>query len=267
VDVLTLDPTYSQGNLTITTGSAGVTIDQAYLDQAGEWGRQAGEEWARDVERLEQEWIGEVENGFAAQRLLMSTGTAATTLTINATTNGTTGWVDLGTLDTWTPAPLTEEQALARREEEYRRDNASWRAHELLLRHLTPNQREDYEWDKRFTVKTKRGHRYVIGQARCQNVLRVNKRGKPMRVYCVTVHGGVPMGDVLLAQKLMLESDEDHFLKVARQWPVRFGCGLGDLISRKKKMPVISIGDSGVVWTPSTQPLEPVIINGEQLAA
>jgi hypothetical protein len=66
-----------------------------------------------------------------------------------------------------------------------------------------------------------------------------------MRTYCVTVGGCVPVEDVMLAQKLMLDYDERHFLRVARQWPVRLALGVGG----RQQGDWLRISDQGL-WTP-----------------
>ena len=212
--------------VTFTTNSSGATA-APYLIDAAWWGREAGEEWARDVQ---EQWDQiQITGGFGGS------------------SGGSGGIVELNPLRGLS-AEEQEQFARLSREEDHKRDNAAWKAHELLLRHMTPRQRDDYEWEERFRVTTRRGHRYVIGKAYCQNVVRVSRRGKPMRVYCLSVAGGVPLGDVLLAQKLMLDADERQFLKVARQWPLRFALGVGDLIKRKPAQ--FSIGNSGI-WSPT----------------
>jgi hypothetical protein len=200
----TLDVFYpAEGQFTITSNTSGATTAN-YFVQAAEWGRQAGEQWVEDIQ---QQWIGELENQVAIQGI----------------TVGGPG-PDLVWQDTRTPEQI-EEDARRAREAEYASDSAKWRAREILLRHLTPKQAESYLEHGHFDMKTHRGHRYRIGNASCQNVLRLNRRGKPMRCYCVTV-AGVPVADTMLAQLLMLQADEEGFLKTARQWPVRLARGL-----------------------------------------
>jgi hypothetical protein len=48
-----------------------------------------------------------------------------------------------------------------------------------------------------------------------------------MRVLCVTVYDvNVPVADIMLAQKLMLETQEDAFLKIAHHWEVSAAQGV-----------------------------------------
>ncbi len=195
--------------------SSGTSLSPIYLDAASEWAGNAGTQFTGDVDRLRDEW----EASLATQRV--QSGTLSNLLRLQD---------QFFALD-----PLDEDEARRFRELEYEQDRANWRAEELLTRNLSRYQRESYEEHGRFKVKTHRGHYYWIGKAKVQNVLRVNRRGTPMRVYCLRIRDRVPLGDTLLAQKLLLETDEDQFLEVAFQWPVRFGAGLGDLIRKKKK--------------------------------
>ena len=61
----------------VTCTTNGTVPTEGYLVQAGEWGRQAGEEWALDVAEQEQ-LVAEWENQLAIQRLV-SSGTTGTT--------------------------------------------------------------------------------------------------------------------------------------------------------------------------------------------
>jgi hypothetical protein len=100
------------------------------------------------------------------------------------------------------------------------------RARELLRRHLTRRQRDQYDEHGFFHMRTPRGHLYKIGSARDHNVVRLNRRGKAMKVYCASIYGvKVPLPDVLLAQMLMLQADESAFLRIANEWAVRTARG------------------------------------------
>jgi hypothetical protein len=104
----------------------------------------------------------------------------------------------------WTPLPKNPD-----------REKAKARAKELLVAHLTPNQRREYEQHGCFHVVTRKKHRYLIKQGRISNVIRLNKRGKPIRAFCIHPKIFVPDADTMLAQKLMLETDEEEFLRIA----------------------------------------------------
>lgn len=101
---------------------------------------------------------------------------------------------------------------------------AKRRARELLLEHLTPAQRETFRTNLWFIVEGRRsGQRYRIhakgSLAANVDVLRSEPTG-PEVSHRLCAHcelGTIPLGDQLLAQKLMLEFDEDHFLRIANR--------------------------------------------------
>lgn len=158
-------------------------------------------------------------------------GTDTSVLQFNYTT--TTGSSDIIVNDVvWErdPEKLREWNEHYRRErenEEKRKKKIQDRARELLKRHLTPRQWSDYIERGHFFVKTRKGHLYQITAARDHNIIRLNKRRKPMRVLCVSIYEvDVPVEDIMLAQKLFLETQEDRFLKIANHWAVSSAQGL-----------------------------------------
>jgi hypothetical protein len=88
------------------------------------------------------------------------------------------------------------------------------RARRLLLRHLSPAQRQTWKRHRWFEVAGQ-GCVYRIHEGRAMNVKQL-RPGQPVATLCAFPRG-VPMGDVLLAQKLMLETDEAGFLRVAHR--------------------------------------------------
>lgn len=78
----------------------------------------------------------------------------------------------------------------------------------LLLRHLSKQQRAEFKAYRRFTVQGQFGDHYTIKQSRMVNIIR-NRDGARFCGY----PDGVPLPDVLLGQKLLLETDEKNFLK------------------------------------------------------
>jgi hypothetical protein len=100
---------------------------------------------------------------------------------------------------------------------------------ELLLEHLSETQREEWAAERAFTVHTADGKRaYKIAYGLADNVHLVkadeppvSKHGRPLAVgarFCMHVYhpeGQVPHEDNMLAQKLLLESDEREFLALA----------------------------------------------------
>lgn len=121
--------------------------------------------------------------------------------------------------------PLTEEQieaqrvraeaaaaaAAVRRQEEAA---AKERARKLLLDALAEDQQEELLKNGFFHVETRNGTRRY----------RLSPTGQPKRVrgedgvawaYCIHPDHGYPQDDIVLAQKLLLESDEEAFLRIA----------------------------------------------------
>lgn len=96
-------------------------------------------------------------------------------------------------------------------------DEAENRARDLLLSCLTPAQQEEYTATRSFTVKVKSGNRYRIEQHRNYNVIRLDKKGQVVSELCAGPVEEVPLEDQMLAQKLLLETDEAEFLAVANR--------------------------------------------------
>lgn len=88
-------------------------------------------------------------------------------------------------------------------------DEAEARAAALLERHLSPAQFESWRRHRRFQVLAPSGRGYTVEAGRVANVT----RDDGLRLCAVAP--GVPLGDHLLAQKLMIESDEAAFLGAA----------------------------------------------------
>jgi hypothetical protein len=93
--------------------------------------------------------------------------------------------------------------ALARRREGQRRAEA------LLLGWLSPDQRAQYQTRGWFEVTTARGYRYRVLRG---GVVRLDPHGS---AYCIEATSPVPMADEMLANKLLLETDERRFLATA----------------------------------------------------
>lgn len=111
-----------------------------------------------------------------------------------------------------------EQEEWYRREQEERlrkRQEANLRAEQLFLSRLTPFQLREFQHSKEFPVRGSRGTRYRINCTHCSgNVERVSDGIR----FCAGPFG-LPGYDFWLAQKLLIEADEDAFLKVARQYP------------------------------------------------
>lgn len=110
-----------------------------------------------------------------------------------------------------------------------RRKLAARKAEQLLLEHLSASQREEWQTDRAFTVLTadgKRAYRIAYGLAGNVRLVKadeppLSRRGNPLPVgarFCMHVYhpdGQVPNEDNVLAQKLLIESNEAHFLELA----------------------------------------------------
>lgn len=109
---------------------------------------------------------------------------------------------------------------------------AERKAEALLLRHLSPEQREEYQRTKSFTVKLPSGALYRINKGRSGNVelaaplpmiegaspsvgVAANQRFVACERLCIHPDLPVPDCDNMLAQKLMLETDEQNFRRIA----------------------------------------------------
>lgn len=108
-----------------------------------------------------------------------------------------------------------EQEKKAREEAEKRAAearNAEKRAEDLLRLCLSPQQIEDLEKKKCFYVeiegKTGKKERYRIDRGSHGNVKQIDDKGSIIRSFCIQP-SGVPVGDVLLTQKLWLEASEE----------------------------------------------------------
>lgn len=92
------------------------------------------------------------------------------------------------------------------------------RSARLLVRCLTPAQRKEFERERAFTVRGTSGQLYRITYGTTSNVEVVNASGEVLSRLCAGPTG-LPTPAVMLAQKLMLESAEREFLRIAAQGP------------------------------------------------
>jgi hypothetical protein len=83
---------------------------------------------------------------------------------------------------------------------------AKWRARALLLSKLDAKQRRSWRLRRRFDVVASSGRRYTLAPYRPFNIRTQDA------LFCVQVHGRIPAYDKLLAQKLLIEADEQLFL-------------------------------------------------------
>ena len=96
-----------------------------------------------------------------------------------------------------------------------RRRRARLRAEALLWAWLSPAQRGQYRRRGWFEVTAPSGRRYRILRG---GVVRVDPRGSG---YCIEATSPVPVADEMLANKLLLETDERRFLATAHRFRSR----------------------------------------------
>jgi len=98
----------------------------------------------------------------------------------------------------------------------------------LLTLNLSPAQREQYKAHRYFEVMggdTGRLYRIWYG---CQiNVELVDESGRGSHWLCFAPDGRLPIGDVMLAQKIALEAFELEALKIANRVPASWNYASG----------------------------------------
>jgi hypothetical protein len=91
---------------------------------------------------------------------------------------------------------------------------ANKRAEKLLIENLSLKQAAEYAQHKHVIVHGRHA-RYRIRQGRSMNIDVIDREGKVTRRLCAYPSHTIPDCDTMLAQKLMLETGEDDFLKIA----------------------------------------------------
>jgi hypothetical protein len=89
----------------------------------------------------------------------------------------------------------------------------------LLREWLSPSQREQLARKGYFEVvgsDTRQRYRIYLGAS--QNVCKVDERGRPGMGLCFMPTGSLPIGDVMLAQKIALEIREDEVRTVGQMF-------------------------------------------------
>lgn len=128
-----------------------------------------------------------------------------------------------------TPASsvLVDPEAQRQAWEEYQRQNQEYleqrrlaneaedKARKLFRSKLTKQQLHTLDSDGEIHIRGSKGTIYRINcNYTSENVYSIDLQGKVSYCYCAGPFG-LPVGDFLLAQKLLIEADEDAFLKVA----------------------------------------------------
>ena len=92
----------------------------------------------------------------------------------------------------------------------------------LLQEWLSPMQRAQFDASKSFdVVGCDRGRHYRIHYGRVTNVHEIDGAGQPVTGWCFVPSGGLVAGDVMLAQKIALETNERATMAVANRFKVQ----------------------------------------------
>jgi hypothetical protein len=92
----------------------------------------------------------------------------------------------------------------------------------LLREWLSPEQKAQFDASISFeVVGNHTGRRYRISLGRGTNVQELDDTGRPIMGWCFVPSGDLVPGDVVLAQKVALETNEWAALAVANRFPVR----------------------------------------------
>ncbi len=116
----------------------------------------------------------------------------------------------------------TAEQTAKRLKEKAERAAAEHRAQNLLFTILTPSQVKQYTDDSYFEIEVN-GRTYRLNKRSYSRNVELIVGGKVKEIYCAHPSDAhvLPVPDTLLAQMLMLKSDEQGFLRVANRTVVQ----------------------------------------------
>jgi hypothetical protein len=96
----------------------------------------------------------------------------------------------------------------------------------LLRSWLSPKQRAQFDAEGQFDViGSDSGKHYRIRYGTSANVYEVGQAGRPGAGWCFVPIGGLVAGDVMLAQKIALETSETSALAVGNKLPTYSGRG------------------------------------------
>ena len=96
---------------------------------------------------------------------------------------------------------------------------AEQKAASLLGEWLSPSQRAQYDKEGQFEVTgCHSGKRYRILHRRQTNVIELDDRGARVASWCFRPEGDLAMADIMLAQKIALETNEHVTLAIANRW-------------------------------------------------
>lgn len=124
------------------------------------------------------------------------------------------------TASTWAEAQRHAQQMFEQQAQEYHEYRKAWKeaevkARKLFLSKLTMHQIYTLDKHDYIMVKGSKGTLYrIYCNSASENVHSIDLQGGVSYCYCAAPVG-VPLSDALLAQKLLIEADEDAFLEVA----------------------------------------------------
>jgi hypothetical protein len=99
-------------------------------------------------------------------------------------------------------------------------NTAEGRGRRLLRDWLSTSQRDQFDSDAYFDViGCDTGKTYRIYYGRALNVHELDEAGRPKMGWCFLPQGNLVAGDVMLAQKIALETSEVSALMVAQRFP------------------------------------------------
>ncbi len=111
----------------------------------------------------------------------------------------------------------------ARERYQARFDTRQARGLKLLREWLSPEQRTEFDAKGYFdVVGCDSGKRYRIHHGATTNVHEIGDNGLPLVGWCFLPEGPLVAGDVMLAQKIALETYEYSALAVANRFPTEF---------------------------------------------
>jgi hypothetical protein len=101
-------------------------------------------------------------------------------------------------------------------------DTRQGRGITLLREWLSAQQQAQFDATKSFEViGSDSGKRYRILYGTETNIQELDEAGRPVAGWCFIPSGQLVAGDVMLAQKIALETDEEASLKIAKGFSVR----------------------------------------------
>jgi hypothetical protein len=107
------------------------------------------------------------------------------------------------------------QEAAERRERE--EAEARRKAEELLRENLDDEQRRQFDETQWFFVIGQSGKRYRIRRGWAGNIDELNEGDVIVATYCIHPMIDVPTEDSMLAQKFMLECEEERLLQIANK--------------------------------------------------